>query len=370
MVTPPEAGRSESGVHVSTSSLTAAAADALAPLVPLGAARCLLGSSPLAVFYHVVCERPLPHLAHLYSFHTPQAFEAEIRLLLSRFHFVSADDLRDHYSMGSRLPSRAAHLSFDDGLEPCFTVVRPILLRLGVPCTFFACSDYVDNRRIFHRHVVSLCLEALEQLERPSAVKRALGRVSEIVGSRLRSSAELASWLRARDQHSESALRAVADELEVDLEEFVKTVRPFMSAEQLVQLQDDGFQVGAHGRSHSDLRRMQPEEVRDEIVHSSRSLSQLLGRSGVPFAFPYSGEGVSRELLEQVLRDEPSVHLFFDSQWPRKDAPFVVQRLSGETSPSNGCVSSPITRLVKRSILRELRRRLSQDPPRRRVADS
>jgi peptidoglycan/xylan/chitin deacetylase (PgdA/CDA1 family) len=341
------------------SCLTTTLGDALAPLVPLGAARLLHGDAPLAVFYHVVCEQRLPHLAHLYSFHTPEAFEKQIRFLQSRFDFVSEDDLLARASTGASLPVRAAHLSFDDGLSQCFSVVRPILLKLGVPCSFFACSDYVDNRRVFHRHIVSLCLDSLDALDRRAAIEPLLARASEIAGSPLRSKDELSLWLRGRDRDSEADLRALAPALEVDVDSLTTTIEPFMSSAELLALQREGFSIGAHGRSHSDLRRMSHVEVRDEIVLASRSIAALLGRNAVAFAFPYSGEGISRDVLAQIVRDAEEVSFLFDSDWPARDAGFIVQRLCAETSAPPHAESVPIARVAKRAMLRAARRRVA-----------
>jgi hypothetical protein len=54
------------------------------------------------------------------------------------------------------------HLSFDDGLSACYDTIAPILLRKGVPATFFLNPAFIDNKALMFRYKISLCLNALD----------------------------------------------------------------------------------------------------------------------------------------------------------------------------------------------------------------
>ena len=45
-----------------------------------------------------------------------------------------------------KLDRRCLHLTFDDGFRELHDVVAPILLRKGIPATFFVNSAFIDNK--------------------------------------------------------------------------------------------------------------------------------------------------------------------------------------------------------------------------------
>jgi hypothetical protein len=128
-------------------------------LLPLGVLERAAARPVLGVFYHVVSEERLPHVAPLYRYKTPAQFEADLAWLSARYRFVTAAEVEAEgvHPRGGR---PAVHLSFDDGFAECFRVVRPILLRMGIPCTFFLIDGALDNRLLPAPNLAALCMEA------------------------------------------------------------------------------------------------------------------------------------------------------------------------------------------------------------------
>jgi peptidoglycan/xylan/chitin deacetylase (PgdA/CDA1 family) len=56
---------------------------------------------------------------------------------------------------------------------------------------------------------------------------------------------------------------------------------------ELNRLQDEGVTLGAHSRTHPDLRRLDKQGVLDEIVGSLEDVGRETGRRPDAFAFPY-----------------------------------------------------------------------------------
>ncbi len=83
-------------------------------------------------FYHVVSNDKLPHILN-YNYRNTYQFEKELDFYLKYFKPVSLSELMT----GKKLPKKVFHLSFDDGLKECAEIIAPILLRKGVPATFF-----------------------------------------------------------------------------------------------------------------------------------------------------------------------------------------------------------------------------------------
>ena len=60
-----------------------------------------------------------------------------------------------------------------------------------------------------------------------------------------------------------------------------------LDADGLRQLVSHGFEVGAHSRTHCDLRGLDAVGLRDEIVGSADDLEEMLGVRPRSFAFPF-----------------------------------------------------------------------------------
>jgi peptidoglycan/xylan/chitin deacetylase (PgdA/CDA1 family) len=62
--------------------------------------------------------------------------------------------------------------------------------------------------------------------------------------------------------------------------------RGYLSAAQLRELSDLGFEVGSHSLTHSYLNDLPPERVRAEVAGSKERLEQLTGRRVAHFSCP------------------------------------------------------------------------------------
>jgi peptidoglycan/xylan/chitin deacetylase (PgdA/CDA1 family) len=142
------------------------------------------------------------HTAHLGPHKTPAQFEADLRWLKARYEVINYRQLCERRAasdsrgpaLGSstlalsdlatfRFSSRpAAILTFDDGLREHLAVVAPLLQKHELPAIFFITTGFLDNRRLFYRHKVSLCLEAARGCAEPQ-----LAEVLREIGSEVRS---------------------------------------------------------------------------------------------------------------------------------------------------------------------------------------
>lgn len=69
-----------------------------------------------------------------------------MQVLASRFNPVPLGAFSDQDSWGNR---RRVAISFDDGYSDNFLEGRPVLIRLGIPATFFICSGVLTGGREF-----------------------------------------------------------------------------------------------------------------------------------------------------------------------------------------------------------------------------
>jgi peptidoglycan/xylan/chitin deacetylase (PgdA/CDA1 family) len=76
----------------------------------------------------------------------------------------------------------------------------------------------------------------------------------------------------------------------------------WMTWDQVRQLRDDGFEIGAHTRTHVDLGATPGDEAEAEIVGSRRDLEARLDVAVELFAYPYGRTGNITEANRDIVR--------------------------------------------------------------------
>lgn len=304
-------------------------AKAVRMAIPLGLYPYLVRRDVVGVFYHAVSDQRLAHIQHLYPPERVERFEAALRYIKQRYHPVTDAELAAHRLQGRRLPRRALHLSFDDGFAECFTVVRPLLLQHGIPCSFYVTSNWLDNQSMFYRNKASLCVEAVGQLA-PDTVKMVLTSINNAVETRLTSAEDLVRWVMGLGAADEPVIDMTARMLGIDMAEYLSERQPYMTRAQVQQLHRDGFTVGAHTRRHIKIAQLSPQEAEEEIISSAEDVRQLTGAETVHFSFPYSASGVDRAWLADLRQRHLGLGLLFDTRDLQTDRPFLVNRVWAE----------------------------------------
>jgi peptidoglycan/xylan/chitin deacetylase (PgdA/CDA1 family) len=341
----------------------------LCRLVPVWLWQRILPEPVVCLCYHMVSDVQVPHVRH-YDFLATDEFERDLQDLERRFTYISYEQLVERRSKQEYGPSNSLCLTFDDGFSECASLVRPILLHHGASCIFFVITDLIDNRAVFLETKASLCVDAV--LRSPIDEVEAISRDLDLEGQlstaemtyrdnvppqmakkwqkfepRLR---PLLVWLLTIRPTDAPLLEELCLRLKIDAGEYVETVRPYLSTDQILQLRSDGFAIGAHSCSHRLLQQLPLAEAEREIVESCRVIHELTGQPSVPFAFPYFGGNLDRSWLAKLREQHPFIGLFFDTQGLRRDAEFMVQRVFGERIEETGSIE----RLLRRAWVRRL----------------
>lgn len=309
----------------------------LAQLIPLWLYRSVVRRPVLGLNYHLITDEPAPHCPDAYEPKDSRSFEADLIELKRKFIPISYERLAEAVSTGRPLPPRAVVVTADDGYSECHEIMRPLLLKHEIPCIFFIATGFLDNQSLFFKCKLALCLSKLQEMQ-PQERERKMAEVGMMAPR------SLANY-SFRDLELVDAL---CEQLEVDWRGFLRARQPFLTREQVQCLHQEGFRIGAHTCSHPDLRLMEEPEIESEVLASVRQIVDLTGATEVPFAFPWSGKGLSRDFLSKLRREHLQLGLFFDTQGLQVDVPFVIQRITAdEVSCRRG--SPSVVRLVKRS---------------------
>ena len=287
----------------------------------------------------------VPHVSHLYRFRTIAEFTSDVEFLRRRFEPVTLSDIVDALN-GTRTLSRPCfHLTFDDGFREMHDVVAPILQRAGVPATFFLNTAFLDGGGLAHHNVLSLLLDRLQS--RPARLGAASLRRAE---SFLPAAKSDCTTLRARvlsiRYAQKSLVRSLAETLDVDLDQYVRETRPYLSSEQIVTLLDRGFTIGAHSHDHplySDL------PLPQQLAQTRMSMQLLDSRFEVSpkaFAFPHTDNGVEDAFFNAVF-SEPLLDVSFGTAGLVSHFhPRNIERMSMEKT------SAPAAQILARQFAR------------------
>jgi peptidoglycan/xylan/chitin deacetylase (PgdA/CDA1 family) len=237
-------------------------------------------------FYHVVSNENLPHILN-YNYRNTDQFEKELDFYLKHFYPISLSDLMNR----KNLPKNAFHLSFDDGLKECSEIIAPILLKKGIPATFFVNPGFVDNQQLFHKYKASLILGWLN--DSPNLKARKILIVSNLQEEQI---FNVTIW-------QDKTLDEVAALLGINFDEFLAKHKPYLTTERILKLKDQGFSFGAHSFSHPEFWMISEEEQLNEIKKSMDWLVEKVNPEIKAFSFPFTDSGVSQKVMK-ALRNE------------------------------------------------------------------
>jgi len=315
-------------------------------LIPMRLLPILVKRDIINIFYHMVTDDDVAHIRHLYPVVPISQFTETLDFLQEHFTFISYSQLHDYYQKGSPLPEKSVHLSFDDGFAECFLIVRPILIERSIPCTFFLTTDWLDNRILYFRHIISLCVEKANRLQ-PGQQKKFIEQMNVRTGLSHVDLNDISRWLLEFRQEEEGVLNEICQLLSINLQSYLADTKPYLTSAQVQLMHSEGFSIGAHGLSHQKLGFFPDDVVEHEIVSSCKVIREITGQEVVPFSFPQSAGNVNRSQLNDILVRNPVVGLLFDTKDLRIDRKFLVNRIWAERPLTSERVLHPFPEILR-----------------------
>jgi len=298
-------------------------------IIPLCLYKIIVPRKLTCIFYHVVSDESLPHIQNIYPVISTQQFRGGLDYLLSKYQFVGYDEIEDAYLRGRALPPNAAHLTFDDGFIECYSVIRPILKEYNIPATFFITTDFIGNKVLFPANLKSFVIEKVNQYnDLDFSAKKDI--IEKKFKEEIKTKQDLIIKIKKIDRHDRDKLNLLSETFQIDHGKLLREKPLYLNEKQIIEMHSEGFTMGSHSRSHYKLGLVDEELMKDEIVEATRIIRKITGQKSIPFAFPNSGYGVSRDKLKEVRDMTPELGLIFDSKGFNQDADFVINRVWGE----------------------------------------
>lgn len=235
----------------------------------------LSGHYVLCPYYHIVSDKDVPYVKHLYRYRDVDTFCRDLDFLQQHFRPISWREIDS--AEAEHTPSFC--LTFDDGLREVYTTIAPILQERHIPAVFFLNSACVDNRHLFYRYKVSLIIEE---------------------GLRRGKSEEWKQQMLAMQYADTPQIDAIAQSLGINIEDYLKETQPYLTYPQIRELQEAGFEFGGHTVDHPHMYQLAAAEQKRQVETCMQELRCHIDMPDNLFAYPFGQEFLSEEELKSL----------------------------------------------------------------------
>jgi len=278
----------------------------------LGFFRFLRRRSVLVAIYHDVLPAGFPEGNPLFGMSVSvEEFAWQIGYFKRHYNPISFQQFSDWYFLGHTLPPRPVLITFDDGHANNLRFALPVLKDQGVTAVCFAVAgDLGSSRptwfedayyRLMFSPSTSWQLRSGECLPLETGPQRvaACGRFFVLCRS-----------LPERQQQEE--LQSLRSQLPVSQPGSEMADRfEFLSHDAILQLSENGIEIGSHTITHPILGALGAEEASGEIARSKSVLERVLGKTVHAFAYPFGAPGLDFGSRDEALVQESGYRLAF-----------------------------------------------------------
>ncbi|MGC2196264.1 MAG: polysaccharide deacetylase family protein [Terriglobales bacterium] len=215
--------------------------------------------------------------------HARSVFAAQMELIAGEFHPVSLDQVARFVRGEQDIPERPVVVTFDDGYTDNYEVAMPTLDHVGVPATFYATVDCVEDRRLPWPSRLRFSFETTSK----SNWADETGKAWTLTSPQERDAAYLAVCDRVAQSAGAAQERMVRQiELELDKELTEDSGQLMMTWDQLRALVQHGHNVGSHTMTHPNLAYLSIDDVRRELVESKQRMEAQLRTTVAHLSYP------------------------------------------------------------------------------------
>jgi len=209
-----------------------------------------------------------------------EEFDARMQWVRRWFNVLALGEAVERLRAG-RLPERPLAITFDDGYADNAKVAAPILLRLGLPATFFIATGFLDGGRMWNDTVI----EAVRAARGPVLDLAPLGLNANAIGDAASRRAAIDRLIAAL-KYLPLDERAARTSRIAEIAGVAPSTDLMMTAADVQRLHADGMTIGAHTVNHPIFNRIADDEARSEIALGRKRLEEITGAPVRLFAYP------------------------------------------------------------------------------------
>jgi peptidoglycan/xylan/chitin deacetylase (PgdA/CDA1 family) len=230
--------------------------------------------------YHRIGTEGVP----LFSRLNPRIFEAQMKYIKRHYRVVSLAQLcLELEEQRSVAPTLA--VTFDDGYRDLYTYAFPILRKYQIPATIYLIGHCMETGEAPWYDRIFAAVQASP--ERFCELRLDVPRRFEFSSchARLEAAWKIVSYLRTiSDRRRHEWCKTFESVLPVP-EAYLR--ERMLNWQQVRTLHQAGLSFGAHTQTHPSVRRLEPDDLTEELVRSRRILENGLQSSVLDFAYPF-----------------------------------------------------------------------------------
>ncbi len=220
-------------------------------------------------------------------FISPESLRQRLEFLKRNYRIITLDEALRQKRAG-RLEPYQAILTFDDGYYNVYSEAAPILRELKMPATVYMVTARIDAQTPTYNHLVSDII-LTTSLTAAEVTTPGLEGAADL-GNQAAKVAFMRRAIRAYPQDEskqEVWVRRLADDLEVDMETYVRSrVWHSMNAAEVRELNDSGmFDMQLHTHEHKNVVDY-PDATYDQVRICREDLERRTGRPARHFCYP------------------------------------------------------------------------------------
>ncbi|PKP40854.1 MAG: hypothetical protein CVT96_07510 [Bacteroidetes bacterium HGW-Bacteroidetes-13] len=274
-------------------------------------------------YYHIVSDNKVAHVDNLYQFKDCKQFSNDINVLTANYKTLDPKDIIEN----NRLKNNRFLISFDDGLQEIYTIIYPILKENNIKAIFFINPNFVDNNDGLYKHYISLIISHLRNNNFDEKVLQSIGQLFSFTYN---TDEEFVKQLINIKFSEREKINNVLELLDINIKEYLKEYKPYITKGQIQEMINDGFYFGGHTMTHPPLNQLSHEDQKNEIVNSINWLKENFNINYSLFAFPFSDKLVSKKLLNELFEYDRNIKLFGNSGLKKDIDNRIIQRFSLE----------------------------------------
>ncbi len=281
----------------------------------------------IVLTYHIISDSSVDYVDHVIPKYGTDIFKEHISQLRKHFHFINYQTLHDSVINRKILNRPSCLLTFDDGYSHCFNLCKEILEPLKVPALFFLTKNFIDNKHLFYRNKISLCIEHLKHADDNLLL------AAEVLGIdyQYNLAEKVKMKLLSLPGRNAEQIDQVFKIFGFDERLFLQKNRPYLTAEQVCTLSQNGFTFGAHGCNHRRYNEFETHsEMIDDYTSSVDFVSQLTKQHHVPFSFPFHGDKLAHKIVSAAAQESSGNGLIFDCGIPLGLNGTIINRIWAE----------------------------------------
>jgi len=269
------------------------------------------------VYYHIVSKNNYPYYFDNKAISIDE-FREQIIFFKKKFDVISMSEAIRLANNNDSLKKKLV-ITFDDGFIDNYNVAAPVLKELNCSATFYLIGNCIDNKDLMWRNKLLLISNVDSAI-----LTKGLKRVAEEYELSLDGYQNLMSWSSdAIPMHKkEEVVNSLWEySMNISVKEYLSRFKPYMTSQQILELDSQGFEFGIHSMSHPNFSRLTYKEFRDEILNSKKIIDGLVDKKVTTFTYPF-GQKPSIAFEQRLLKENPDViEIFFGTRNKLKNIP-------------------------------------------------